>query len=85
MKLFFGLAKWMSLAFALSQTSFLFAADIASQRSQFSAAYSDLKKGKETKTSHLKEYPLYPYLEYQIIRRNLKNTTEKDLLAFIDQ
>ncbi len=85
MKLFFGLAGWMALAFFLSKTSILFAAEIESQRIQFNAAYADLKKGKKTTTSHLKDYPLYPYLEYQSIRNNLNKTSEKDLLVFIDK
>ncbi len=54
------------------------------QRAQFQVAYQELKKGKNPRISHLKDYPLYPYLEYEKIRRNLKGVPEKQLLSFID-
>ena len=84
MKFFLGLVRWLTFAYFLSLTSFVFASKIDLQRMQFNTAYADLKNGKKTTTSHLRDYPLYPYLEYETIRKNLKKTSEKDLLAFID-
>ncbi len=79
MKLSIGLLFYLLLA-----TSHVFAAKIDVQRGQFEVAYKDIKKGKNPRISHLTDYPLYPYLEYEKIRRNLKKTSEKTLLTFID-
>ena len=79
---------WLILSLAIttiSMTTSAFATKIEMQRAQFDAVYKDVKAGKKTATSHLKDYPLYPYLEYEKIRRNLKGTSEKDLLTFIDK
>ncbi|MEE9352032.1 MAG: hypothetical protein V3U78_07210, partial [Thiotrichaceae bacterium] len=79
---------WLILSLAIttiSMTTSAFATKIEMQRAQFDAVYKDVKAGKKTATSHLKDYPLYPYLEYEKIRRHLKSTSEKDLLTFIDK
>ncbi len=82
MKLSTGL---VTLLFSIAiTTNGTFAAKLDTQRDQFDAVYKKIKQGKSTRTSHLKDYPLYPYLEYEKIRRNLKSTSEKTLLTFID-
>ena len=74
---------WLLLLLAITTTS-VFAAKIDTQRGRFDAVYKELKKGKNPSISSLKDYPLYPYLEYEKIRRNLKGVSEKTLLNFID-
>jgi len=72
------------LFFLAITTNGVYADKIDRQRGQFEVAYKKIKQGKKVKISHLKDYPLYPYLEYEKIRRHLKSTSDKTLLSFID-
>ena len=79
---------WLLLIFVTSLSTVLMAEPAAysdKQRMQFLSAYQDIKKGKKPKISHFRDYPLYPYLEYEKLRRNLKGAPEKQLLDFIEQ
>ncbi|MEZ5536756.1 MAG: transglycosylase SLT domain-containing protein [Thiolinea sp.] len=35
--------------------------------------------------AELKDYPLYPWLEYEFLRRNLSNTADRDILDFVER
>ena len=52
-------------------------------REQFKSIYSKLKAGKSANIAELKDYSLYPYLEYQQIVNNLSGTSTQSLEAFI--
>lgn len=84
MKLFTGLAV-LVVMLNLTLVSVLSAADIEKERDQFLVAYKNIKKGKQPTISHLQNYLLYPYLEYEKIRQNLKGTSDKELLTFIER
>lgn len=66
-------------------SSFAHAKESAELRGQFIDAYANIKKGKKVKISHLKKYPLYPYLEYEILNRKLSSASDKQLLDFISK
>jgi len=63
--------------------------EIASLRKKFIAAEKALNKNQIKKfknlLSQLKKYPLYPYLEYQFLRKNLSQAKQQDVLAFINR
>ncbi|PWR00235.1 transglycosylase SLT domain-containing protein [Leucothrix pacifica] len=52
-------------------------------RDQFKSVYSKLKAGKSVDITGLKDYSLYPYLEYQQIVNNLKGTSTQSIEAFL--
>ena len=52
-------------------------------RKQFKALYSKLKADKAADISALKNYSLYPYLEYQQIINNLPSTSTQSIESFI--
>lgn len=54
------------------------------QREDFIQAYNILKKGGIFDSSHLKNYSLYPYLEHQRIKANLKTSSNHALINFIE-
>ncbi len=54
-----------------------------SQREDFLQAYEVLHKGGLFDSSHLQDYLLYPYLEYERIRQHLKITSDQTLINFI--
>lgn len=53
------------------------------ERKQFKSLYSDLKAGKSVDISALKDYSLYPYLEYQQIINNLSDTSTQSIEKFM--
>jgi soluble lytic murein transglycosylase len=67
----------------LSSLSVVYADESASLRGQFADAYSRIKKGENINTTRLKNYPLYPYLEYAKIKRRLNAVSNKQLFDFI--
>jgi soluble lytic murein transglycosylase len=58
-------------------------ADEASDRALFKSTYATLKAGKTADISSLKDYILYPYLEYQNLTNNLSGTSTKTLTQFL--
>jgi soluble lytic murein transglycosylase len=68
----------------LTLSQFAFALSINEQRNAFEAAYAAVKKGQNPSVPTLKDYPLYPYLEYEVIRRNFAKTSEKKIKRFIE-
>ncbi len=55
------------------------------QAIEFLNAYSALSKGKFYESDHLKNYILHPYLEYERIKNNLKKTSDKTLIDFVNR
>ena len=55
------------------------------QANEFLTAYTALSKGKFYESDHLKGYILHPYLEYERIKNNLKKTSDRTLIGFINQ
>ncbi len=57
------------------------------QQATFKQAEKALSKGKqeqfETLSQSLKDYPLYPYLQYDALTKNLKKTNSKQIDAFL--
>lgn len=64
-------------------------AKLAEQRSRFQAAEKALHLRRLSEFRRLlptlTEYPLYPYLQYQDIKRRLHKTSAKELSAFLEQ
>jgi soluble lytic murein transglycosylase len=65
-----------------------FAEPLSEQRQQYMDARAALAKG-DTKTfrflaSQLKDYPLYPYLEYEQLRKNIRYADEQAIRDFLD-
>jgi soluble lytic murein transglycosylase len=67
----------------------LTATTLEEQRNRFLEAEKALQKGKlqryRTLKSSLKEYPLFPYLEYQELRRNLATKKVSEIGEFLDR
>lgn len=63
-------------------------ARLARQRDLFQRAEQALKKGRrqtfERLSQQLKDYPLYPYLQYRQLKRELGNTPRQDIDAFLE-
>ena len=55
------------------------------QANEFLNAYSALSKGKFYESDHLKDYILHPYLEYERIKNNLKKTSDRTLINFVNK
>ncbi len=55
------------------------------QVDEFLLAYERLHKGKLYDSSHLKNYILHPYLDYERLKQNIKTSSNKSLLNFIHQ
>ncbi|HHL18582.1 MAG TPA: hypothetical protein ENJ33_02480 [Thiothrix sp.] len=71
------------LSLSSLSTAYADADELALLRGQFTDAYSRIKKGENLNTDHLKNYPLYPYLEYAKIKRRLNAVSNKQLFDFI--
>ena len=60
----------------------------AVERSQFLDARKAFQKGDmarfETLSAQLKDYPLYPYLRYDLLRKDLAQASDADIRAFLD-
>ena len=65
------------------------AATLSKQRQQYLQARHALAAGNmarfESLTAELHNYPLYPYLRYEELRRRIHAAPEKDVRAFLDQ
>ena len=63
----------------------LLAADLAPQRAQFQAAWRLAQAGVDTSTrvSGLEDYPLYPYLPYERLRRLGAKAPDKEIEQFL--
>ena len=61
-----------------------FAKSLDSQREDFVEAYNILHKGGLFSGSHLKDYPLSIYLDYERIKQHLKITRDQALVNFIE-
>lgn len=63
-------------------------ANLAQQRAEFLAAERAYAKGQGAEYARLKSrltsYPLYPYLEYQELKKNIGNTDKQAVRSFID-
>ncbi len=61
--------------------------DFASQRALFMQVEADLKKGKllsyRNHKQALANYPLYPYLKYELLHKNIADIKHSELSAFI--
>lgn len=59
------------------------------QRSQFQAARKALNNGEMDRyrqlAAGLEDYPLYPYLRYELINRNLRSLPEAEIAAFLQK
>lgn len=76
----------VAVIFSLPQI--IFAESLSSQRQQYMDARAALAKG-DGKTfrylaSQLKDYPLYPYLQYEQLRKNIRSADEQDIRNFLD-
>lgn len=60
-------------------------ANSQTQREDFLQAYKTLQKGKPYNSTHLRNYILHPYLEYERIKQNIKKTSDRSLVNFIKQ
>ena len=64
-------------------------ADLNKQRQYFLDAEDAFKKGNQAKFSkllaRLKDYPLYPYLVFMDIQKNISMDREKEILSFISE
>ena len=64
------------------------AAGLYKQREQYTQARHALAVGDvkdfEYLASQLTDYPLYPYLQYEQLRRRISTAPEKDIRAFLD-
>jgi len=66
--------------------SMAFAADLAPQRAQFLAAWRIAQAGVDaaSRAPGLKDYPLYPYLGYERLRRNPDKAPIAEIKAYLD-
>ena len=75
------------LASLLITPSLWAAADLAAQRLKFRAATKALNAGQRTKSAQiaqgLEDYPLFPYLRYEQLRRNLHRAKRADVREFL--
>jgi len=55
------------------------------QVDEFLLAYEKLHKGQLYDSSHLRNYILHPYLDYERLKRNIKTSSNQSLLNFIHQ
>lgn len=55
------------------------------QRKDFLQAYEILHKGGLFDSSHLQDYILYPYLEYERIKQHLKQTSDQTIINFVQR
>ncbi|MFP4235985.1 MAG: transglycosylase SLT domain-containing protein [Desulfonatronovibrio sp.] len=87
--------KWIPL-FILSLTILIFCcgpaparADLNQQRQDFQAAEKALNEGRlqdfNRLLSRLRDYPLYPYLVYEQLSKNISIQKEKQILDFLDK
>ena len=74
----------LCLCLGISSTQLVFA-DKLLNGNEFLNAYKALNKGRWYDSNHLKDYILHPYLEYERIKNNLKKTSDKALIDFINQ
>ena len=58
-------------------------ADSKTQRDEFLQAYEILHKGGLFDSSHLQDYILHPYLDYERIKQHLKQTSDQTIVNFI--
>jgi len=72
----------LCLSVGINQIAF---ADKAQQANEFLNAYEALSKGRLYESNHLKGYILHPYLEYERLKHNLKRSSSKTLIDFINQ
>ena len=72
----------LCLCFGVNQIAF---ADNAQKANEFLNAYEALSKGRLYESNHLKGYILHPYLEYERLKNNLKRSSNKTLIDFINQ
>ncbi len=78
-KLLFG------IAFCLFLSLNTFASANQKQVDEFLLAYEKLHKGQLYDSSHLRNYILHPYLDYERLKQNIKTSSNQSLLNFIHQ
>jgi soluble lytic murein transglycosylase len=65
------------------------AADPSESRQLYKRALVDLDNGRSEEfvaaKTQLVDYPLYPYLEFEALRRRLRNATPDEVQAFLDR
>ena len=78
----------LSLLLGLSLAGVAAAADLTDQRNNFVKAEKALQRGELKEFNRLRaglrDYPLYPYLEYQALLRGLAKADAKRIVAFLD-
>ncbi len=73
------------LLFSLLLSQNIFAYTNQQQVNEFLVAYNKLHKGQMYDSSHLRNYILHPYLDYERLKQNIKKTSNQALLNFIHQ
>lgn len=88
------MSKWLVLSTVMLNLSLVTSTvhaktSIEQQRELFQTTYQQMKAGELDKArlqiKQLKNYPLYPWLEFQYIKQNIKKAGNKDILAFIQE
>ncbi len=78
----------LTLMLSLSLAGVPAAADLIDQRTSFVKAEKALQRGELREFNRLqtglRDYPLYPYLEYQALLRGLTKADAKEITAFLD-
>ena len=73
---------------AVVASSVTSASTLTQQRQMYMDARHALATGKHNKftmlSERLKDYPLYPYLQYEELRRRISSAPEKDIRGFLD-
>lgn len=77
------------LSLLMSSAAYTQPAKLQEQRDLFKQAYSDIQEGELIKVkpvlSDLKDYPLYPWLEYEFLASRLDGASDKRLLEFVER
>lgn len=76
---FFVLFLPYSLSFAGEQE------ELSAQQKQFITLYANLQKGKSVDLSEMKNYLLYPFLDYARLKRKISKASATELAQFIHQ
>ena len=68
---------------------YAYAESLSNQREQYTDARAALSRGDTNNfrylAKQLKDYPLYPYLEYEQLRNKISTANEQDIREFLDQ
>jgi len=59
--------------------------ELTAQQKQFTTLYAKLQKGKSVDLSEMKDYLLYPFLDYARLKNKIGKTSATELAQFIHQ